>query len=46
MSLGEPKIKVGDSFPTDVIVHQGFAGNTPDAPKKYHTPRLEPKTTV
>ena len=33
MSLGEPKIKVGDKFPTDVIVHQGFAGNTPDAPK-------------
>ena len=33
MSLGEPKIKVGDTMPMDVIVHQGFAGNTPDAPK-------------
>jgi len=33
MSLGEPKIKVGDSFPTDVIVHVGFAGNTPSAPQ-------------
>ena len=34
MSLGEPIIKVGDTFPTDVIVHIGFAGNTPTAPQK------------
>ena len=33
MSLGAPKIKVGDTIPMDVVVHQGFAGNTPDAPK-------------
>ena len=32
MSLGEPKIKVGDTFP-DVTVHIGFAGNTPTAPQ-------------
>ena len=32
MSLGSPTIKVGDTFP-DVIVHVGFAGNTPDAPQ-------------
>ena len=30
----KPTIKVGDTFPMDVVVHQGFAGNTPDAPKK------------
>lgn len=23
----------GDMFPMDAVVHQGFAGNTPDAPK-------------
>ena len=34
MSLGVPKIKVGDTFPTDIIVHIGFAGNTPTAPQK------------
>ena len=34
MSLGVPKIKVGDLFPTDVTVHIGFAGNTPSAPQK------------
>ena len=34
MSLGVPKIKVGDTFPTDIIVHIGFAGNTPSAPQK------------
>jgi hypothetical protein len=33
MSLGEPKIKVGDTFPADVVVHVGFAGNTPEAPQ-------------
>ena len=33
MSLGAPKIKVGDKFP-DVTVHIGFAGNTPTAPQK------------
>jgi len=27
------QIAVGDTFPMDVVVHQGFAGNTPDAPK-------------
>ena len=26
-------VGVGSNFPMDVIVHQGFAGNTPDAPK-------------
>ena len=26
-------VGVGSTFPMDVIVHQGFAGNTPDAPK-------------
>jgi len=26
-------IVVGSTFPMDVVVHQGFAGNTPDAPK-------------
>jgi len=34
MSLGEPKVKVGDKFPMDVVVHVGFAGNTPTAPQK------------
>ena len=33
MSLGSPKIKEGDVFPKDVIVHVGFAGNTPSAPQ-------------
>ena len=37
MSLGEPKIKVGDTMPMDVIVHQGFAGNTPSAPQPMKT---------
>ena len=32
MSLGTPKIKVGDTIP-DVTVHVGFAGNTPTAPQ-------------
>ena len=35
--LGVPKVKVGDSFPTDVTVHIGFAGNTPNAPQKSGT---------
>jgi len=26
-------IGLGSAFPMDVVVHQGFAGNTPDAPK-------------
>jgi peroxiredoxin len=34
MSLGKPTIKVGDTLPMDVLVHKGFAGNTPDAPQK------------
>ena len=34
MSLGEPTIKVGDKMPADVVVHIGFAGNTPSAPQK------------
>ena len=33
MSLGDPKIKVGDTFPKDVTIHIGFAGNTPTAPQ-------------
>lgn len=33
MSLGEPAIKVGDKIPADVVVHVGFAGNTPTAPQ-------------
>ena len=33
MSLGSPKVAVGDTFPQDVIVHIGFAGNTPSAPQ-------------
>ena len=33
MSLGEAKIKVGDTMPMEVVVHKGFAGNTPDAPQ-------------
>ena len=33
MSLGAPKINVGDTIPMDVVVHVGFAGNTPDAPQ-------------
>jgi len=32
MSLGAPKVKVGDTFP-EVTVHVGFAGNTPSAPQ-------------
>jgi len=28
---------VGSMFPMDVIVHQGFAGNTPTAPKPMST---------
>ena len=27
MSLGEAKIKVGDTMPMDVVGHKGFAGN-------------------
>ena len=30
-------VGVGSTFPMDVIVHKGFAGNTPDAPTKMST---------
>lgn len=33
LSATGPSIGVGSNFPMDVIVHHGFAGNTPDAPK-------------
>ena len=33
MSLGKPTIAVGAKFPSDVVVHVGFAGNTPSAPQ-------------
>ena len=32
-----PTVGVGSNFPMDVIVHHGFAGNTPDAPKPMST---------
>ena len=32
-AVGAAAIGVGSMFPMDVIVHQGFAGNTPSAPK-------------
>ena len=35
--VGSGTIGVGSTFPMDTIVHLGFAGNTPDAPKPMST---------
>ena len=36
-ALTAAKIGVGSMFPMDVVVHKGFAGNTPDAPQPMST---------
>ena len=38
LAASKPKgVGVGSLFPMDVIVHNGFAGNTPSAPTKMST---------